>query len=62
MGSAQARLAGLAGHLLDFLRCRLDIAEPHVKKGEKALTLCIPIQIKCKDWDQKWEDASLGRC
>ena len=31
----------------------------HVKKGEKALTLCMPIQIKCRDWDQKREENGL---
>ena len=31
----------------------------HVKKGEKALTLCMPVQIKCREWDQKRQEAGL---
>jgi antirestriction protein ArdC len=25
----------------------------HVKKGERALTLCMPIRLKCREWDEK---------
>lgn len=31
----------------------------HVKKGEKAITLCMPIKIKCREWDQQRQDAGL---
>lgn len=31
----------------------------HVKRGEKALTLCMPLQIKAKDWDQKRSENGL---
>jgi len=30
-----------------------------VKKREKALTLCMPIQIKCREWDEKRQESGL---
>jgi hypothetical protein len=59
--------------MLALLQCRYRGIEPgplasfrrwkelnrHVKKGEKALTLCMPIQIKAKDWDQECNEAGL---
>ena len=30
-----------------------------MKKGEKALTLCMPLQLKCKEWDKKRQEAGL---
>jgi isopentenyldiphosphate isomerase len=32
----------------------------HVRKGEKALTPWMSIQIKCKDWDQKQRGDGLA--
>jgi hypothetical protein len=32
-----------------------------VKKGEKALTLCMPIQIKCREWDEKCQESGGNR-
>lgn len=59
--------------LLALMQCRERGIEPgplasfnrwkelgrHVKKGEKAITLCMPIKIKCREWDQKRQDAGL---
>jgi len=61
----------LGNQLLALLQCRDRGIEPgplasfnrwkelgrHVKKGEKALTLCMPIQLKCREWDQKLRES-----
>ena len=63
----------LGNQILALIQCRDRSIEPgplasfrrwkelgrHVKKGEKALTLCMPIQIKAKDWDQKLQEDRL---
>ena len=63
----------LGNQILALMQCRERGIEPgplasfrrwkelgrHVRKGEKALTLCMPIQIKCKDWDQKRQEDGL---
>lgn len=59
--------------LLALMQCRARGIEPgplasfnrwkelgrHVKKGEKAITLCMPIKIKCRELDQRREDAGM---
>ena len=63
----------LGNQILALVQCRERGIEPgplasfrrwkelgrHVRKGEKALSLCMPIQIKCKDWDQKRQENGL---
>ena len=63
----------LGNQILALMQCRERGIEPgplagfrrwkelgrHVRKGEKALSLCMPIQIKCKDWDQKRQENGL---
>lgn len=63
----------IANQLLALIQCQLRGIEPgplasfnrwkelgrRVKKGEKALTLCMPLQIKCKEWDQKRQESGL---
>ncbi len=31
----------------------------HVRKGEKALTLCMPVTIKCREWDRSRQEEGL---
>lgn len=59
--------------LLALMQCRERGIEPgplasfnrwkelgrHVKKGEKAITLCMPIKVKCREWDEKRQEAGM---
>jgi antirestriction protein ArdC len=63
----------LANQILALLQCHARSLEPgplasfnkwkelgrRVKKGEKALTLCMPLRIKCKEWDEQRREAGL---
>ncbi|MBS1827737.1 MAG: DUF1738 domain-containing protein [Acidobacteria bacterium] len=63
----------LGNQILALIQCRDRGIEPgplasfnrwkelgrHVKKGERAITLCMPIKLKCKDWDQRREEAGM---
>jgi antirestriction protein ArdC len=46
-----------AGPLASFKRWR-ELGR-HVKKGEKALTLCMPMQLKCREWDERRHEAGM---
>jgi antirestriction protein ArdC len=63
----------LTNQILALLQCRARELEPgplasfnkwkelgrRVKKGERAFTLCMPIQIKCKEWDRQRQECGL---
>jgi N-terminal domain of anti-restriction factor ArdC len=63
----------LTNQLLALIQCQVRGIEPgplasfnkwkelgrRVKNGEKALTLCMPIQIKCREWDEKRQESGL---
>lgn len=55
----QCRDRGLVpGPLASFNRWR-ELGR-HVKRGEKAITLCMPIRVKCREWDQRREQVGIS--
>ena len=54
----QCRGRGIEPGPLESLRRWRELGR-YVRKGEKALTLCMPIQIKCTEWDRKRQENGL---
>src|SRR5688500_18368078 len=64
----------LGNHLLALVQCQTRCIEPgpintfpkwqdlkrHIKKGEKALTLCIPVTIQRKETNEKGEEQAAS--
>ena len=64
----------LGNQILALMQCRARVIEPgplasfnrwkelgrHVRKGQRALELCMPLKLKAREWDQKRQEIGLA--